>query len=120
MKLSVYLPESQELHAWAAVDTEYEPAPHAWHSASPYGSLYEPAAQGSHGPPSGPVKPPAHLQSLITALLGGLRVNGGHAVQTDVEANVFAGQPSGALEPPLQTKPWGQRVHVSFARPASQ
>lgn len=50
------------------------------HPALPDVSLYSPAAQALHAPPSGPVYPTLHLQSVRVVLPDALLVLGGHAV----------------------------------------
>jgi hypothetical protein len=42
------------------------PMPHCWQLALPFPSLYSPAWQIKHGPPSLPEYPALHLQSVAT------------------------------------------------------
>ena len=46
-------------------DEEYSPGWHAVHEPEPGESLYVPAPQAWHGPPSGPVYPGLHRQVTL-------------------------------------------------------
>jgi hypothetical protein len=52
----------------AACVLEYESAGHSVHAADPGLDLYDPARHPEHGPPSGPVYPASHTQSVMRAL----------------------------------------------------
>jgi len=50
------------------------------HAALPAAALNVPPAHAAHSPPSGPVKPDRHRQSLASVLPAGEDENAGHAV----------------------------------------
>ena len=58
-----------------------ELAEHDTHSELPVTSLYSPRAQGLHAPPSGPVYPAMHVQSVSWMLARGDEEFVGHCVQ---------------------------------------
>ena len=55
---------SHALSHVAAAVVEYVPAPHAKHPDDPFTALYLPASHAVHSPPSRPVYPALHLQSV--------------------------------------------------------
>ena len=89
---------------------EYVPAAHWVHGAAPDTSLYLPALQAEHIPPSGPVKPLLHVQLLSEMLPETDDELEGQLVQEaapDTALNVPASQaeqftPTGAVYPLLQ------------------
>jgi hypothetical protein len=68
----VYVPEKQSLHA-----------------TEPVMSLYFPATQNMHGPPSGPVKPLLQVQAVMLELVEGELERVGHEVQRPVPVVVL-------------------------------
>eukprot|EP00961_Rhodomonas_salina_P128247 1728100-Rhodomonas_salina.4 len=50
--------------------SDHDPNGHGAHASDPTSSVYVPAGQMLHGPPSGPAKPRSHLQSLGLPLAG--------------------------------------------------
>jgi hypothetical protein len=81
MKDCVYFPAPQARHDVAASKVLNDPAPHASHATAPCSNLYVPAAHGVQGPPSGPVWPAMHRQSVMSLLPALLRVSDGHGRQ---------------------------------------
>ena len=101
---------SQAMHVWLSVAPavlEYFPRVQAVHSAEPSTSLYLPATHARQGPPSCPVYPALHLQSVTsslpiceTVLLG----HSEHAADPGPVLNLPSehhshGPPSGPVEP---------------------
>ena len=62
------------------VAPEYLPAPQYVHAASPAPALYLPAAQSTHGPPFGPVKPASQIHPDTPPLPAGASEFAGHVV----------------------------------------
>ena len=54
----------------AATTPEYVPPAHSTHAPDPFSALYVPITHASHCPPSGPVYPVLHLQSVTLPLPG--------------------------------------------------
>jgi hypothetical protein len=52
------------------------------HAALPFETLYLPATQATHGPPSGPVKPASQMQLVIKPLRAGAALFTGHILQS--------------------------------------
>ena len=52
------------------------------HAALPFATLYLPATQATHGPPSGPVNPASHMQFVIDPLPAGAAAFTGHILQS--------------------------------------
>jgi hypothetical protein len=76
------LPAAQLIHTLELVapDTdEYVPVKQFVHEALPLLDLYDPATQPVQTPPSGPVYPTLHLQTLIPELDTGELLFVGHA-----------------------------------------
>jgi hypothetical protein len=84
-------------------------AGHVVQAAVPFVSLYLPGAQATHGPPSGPVYPTLHGQSLVP---GTESVFAGHATHSDEfrqflyfpASQASHGPPSGPVKPGAQTQ----------------
>ena len=79
--------DGQTSHNLAASMSENLPASHWLHAAEPMAALCVPGAQGRQGPPSEPVYPPLHLQSVSSSL--------------PVCASVFEGQLEQSADPGL-------------------
>jgi len=72
------------------------------HPALPRTDLYFPAAQLTQLPPSGPVKPMLHRQSVAASLAAALQEFSGqplHAASPEADSNVPSGQ--GEHSPPF-------------------
>jgi len=59
------------------------PAAHAVHVALPDAVLYLPATHSEHEPPSGPVEPALHVQSVETKLPDGELEFAGHCMHVE-------------------------------------
>ena len=53
----------------AFISIEYLPTAHSVHSLGPESTLYFPATQLTHGPPSAPEDPALHIQSVFVMLV---------------------------------------------------
>jgi hypothetical protein len=60
---------------------------HALHAADPLASLYVPAAQGTHVPPSAPVYPASQVQSVCDPPPAAAREFAGHKLQFGLPSN---------------------------------
>ena len=67
--------------AYALAADEFELSGQPVQFAAPFDSLYVPAKQAAHGPPSGPVNPVLHRQFVMSALHAGAAEFAGHSVQ---------------------------------------
>jgi hypothetical protein len=65
--------------AFACVVESRTRASHAAHSPEPEAFLYVPTAHAAHGPPSGPVYPALHAQSVAAVLPAGASACAGQA-----------------------------------------
>jgi len=77
--------EGQIAHVFsnmAAEVVEYLPAPQSMQAALPTPVLYLPAPQSTHVPPSSPVQPALHVQSVCASLASGALEFGGHPWHT--------------------------------------
>jgi hypothetical protein len=72
---------SVQLHA-ACPLTESLPNAHGVHAALPFETLNVPAAQGTHGPPFGPVNPASQMQLVIKPLCAAAAEFTGHILQS--------------------------------------
>jgi hypothetical protein len=120
-----YVPAMHATHAPAVVAPEparYVPAAHAAHAAEPAAALNVPAAHAAHAPPSAPVKPAAHLQSVAASLPCALSAFAGqlaHAALPAPALNVPAGQ-STHVAPSAPDAPASHLQSVSSAEPAAE
>jgi len=70
----------------APIAVEYCPAKQLVHAAFPAAILYLPATHWVHDPPSGPVEPALHAQSVIVLLPAGESALVGHETQPELAA----------------------------------
>ena len=97
------LADSGQFEQVPAPGAEYFPAGQVVHGAAPASGLYFPAAHGAQGPPSAPLCPAPHLQSVTRVLPLGELADSGQLEQ--------------APAPGAEYFPAGQVVHA--AAPAS-
>eukprot|EP00961_Rhodomonas_salina_P068444 918876-Rhodomonas_salina.1 len=84
----------QEEHVTAAVPEEIPVNAHGWHADDPLADLKKPAAQGLHGPPSGPVNPALHVQFDTLSLRASESESSGQLAHV-APADRFAYDPAG-------------------------
>ena len=106
------------------VAPEYLPAPQYVHAASPAPALYLPAAQSTHGPPFGPVKPASQIHPDTPPLPAGASECAGHAVHALSPVAPTAPEylpPAHAVHPPVPAfilyVPSTHAVHVPPSDP---
>lgn len=79
------VPGGQSVHALAPRPAN-APAGHGAHSAAPLKFLNVPAPHATHGPPSGPRRPRAHMQASRATLPAGETVFAGQGVHARAPA----------------------------------
>jgi hypothetical protein len=110
------LAKNRSVHVHAACPlTESLPNAHGVHALLPFEALNLPAAQATHGPPSGPVKPALQIQFMIEPLLSGAAAFTGHILQSGLPSGDH--MPTGharQLSTPLDPTPAAYSPTVQF------
>jgi hypothetical protein len=114
-------------HVWHTSDVaptvvEYSPSKQSVHEASPVTSLYFPATQSEHGPPSAPVAPALQRQSVGSSLAAGALEFAGHVWHTSGPADILyfplthnaQGPPSGPVVPGIHFPAAGLPARTYF------
>jgi hypothetical protein len=91
------------------------PNAHDVHALLPFKALNLPAAQATHGPPSGPVKPASQMQFMMEPLLAGAAEFTGHILQSGLPSgdHIPAGH-ARQLSTPLEPTPAAYSPTVQF------
>ena len=129
-ELEELLPESEfefkgqsehELEVVAPDAVEYLPTSHVVQGSDPDKALYLPASQLKHGPPSLPVKPAMHLQSVIDSLCSSAWLQDGQVAHSALPVEYLywpEGQPESQMQslslqlPPMEMEFCGHGVHA--------